>query len=74
MIQFRPHHVEIHANAPKERKPRCKRVDVQATRDAGPAVFQPVSNRVSHFQDSVCSSLLHMVATDADGVEFGHVL
>ena len=64
----------IHADGPKEGKPRGKVVDVQTCFHTGTQVFPAIGQGVGQFQIGGRASFLHVVATDGNGVELGHVL
>lgn len=69
------YHVKVHPDAPEERQSGRELIDLQP-RVVHPktTIVDPVGNGVGHFQHGVRTGLLHVVARDGDGVEFGHVL
>src|SRR5215472_13072733 len=63
----------VHPYGPEKAKARGKVIDIETRRDAGPQVLQTIGQRVSQFEVSSCTRLLHMVAADGNRVEFRHV-
>ena len=37
-------------------------------------IFQTICNRISNFLYGTCPGFMHVIATDADAIEFGHML
>ena len=64
----------IHPDAPEKAQAGREVVNFQTSGNARTDVFQTVGKGVSQLQVSGSSSLMHVVATDADAVEFRHVL
>ena len=66
-------HEVVHADAPEEGEARGEVVDGEARSQAGADVLQAVGQGVAEFDVGRGSRFLHVVAGDADAVEFGHL-
>ena len=66
--------VEVHANSPEEGQTASEGIYVHALRQGGLHILFTVGQSEGQLQRLVGTRLLHVVATDRDGVELGHVL
>ena len=67
-------HEVVLALGPEEGEARGERIDIDAGRDAGADVLQPVGQGVGHLEIRRGPGFLHMVTGDGDGVELRHLL
>ena len=67
-------HEVVHADAPEKGDAGREAIDIQARTDAGAQVFQAVGQRVGELQIGRGAGFLHVIAADADAVEFRHLL
>ena len=67
-------HKVVFAYRPEEAESRRKLVDFKAGLFAASQIFEPVRERVRHFEVCGGSRFLHMVAGNGDAVELRHIL
>ena len=67
-------HEEVHSHAKEKRQPRGKRVNIQPRIHGRADIFHSVRQGESGLKHGIRTRFHHVIAADADGVVFGHVL
>ena len=70
--QFGNLHEKVHADGEKERQPGGETVHIHAACDGGADIFAAVGDGKGQFLHQIGPGLLHVIATDADRIEFWH--